>query len=275
MKNNRLKDILAHARQRLADRIDADILVAHALNQDRAYLYAHDHEVLEDDIIEQIHQLIKRRLLGEPIAYLLGHKEFYGRRFRVSPDVLIPRPETELLIDQVLALELSPHAKVVDIGTGSGCIGLTLAAERPHWTLCVSDVSPQALAVCQHNRKDLNLTNVVALQGSLFQPWRDQSFDLIVANLPYLSPDDPHLNEGDLRYEPELALVAEDQGQALMANLVQQAPAHLICGGHILLEHGFEQQDIVKQMLIHAGFSDVRGLHDLAGLPRVVMARWL
>lgn len=274
MKNNQLKDILAHARQRLADRIDADILVAHALNQERAYLYAHDQDVLEDHIIEYIHQLIKRRLLGEPIAYLLGHKEFFGRRFAVTPDVLIPRPETELLIDQALALDLSPQAKVVDIGTGSGCVGLTLAAERPHWTVCVSDVSPQALMVCQQNRKDLNLTNVVALQGSLFQPWGDQSFDLIVANLPYLSPDDPHLKEGDLRYEPQLALVAEDQGQALMAELIQHAPTHLIYGGHILLEHGFEQQTIILQMLMDAGFSDVRGLSDLAGRPRAVMATW-
>lgn len=275
MKNNRLKDMVAHARQRLSDRIDADVLVAHALGQERAYLYAHDDDILEDPIIDQIHQLIKRRALGEPVAYLLGYKEFYGRRFTVNSNVLIPRPETELLIEQALGLHLSTHAKLVDIGTGSGCIGLTLAAERPNWTVCVSDISPDALAVCQKNRQDLNLTNVVTLQGALFQPWRDQQFDLIVANLPYLSPDDPHLNEGDLRHEPQLALVAQDQGQALMADLIQHAPKHLICGGHILLEHGFEQQDWVEHMLTEAGFSNIQGLRDWAGHPRAVMATWL
>ncbi len=274
VKNTRLKQVLEQARMRLSDRLEADLLVSHALQKDRTYLYAHDHIDLNDEQLAAIHQLIKRRQLGEPVAYLLGHKEFYGRSFEVSPAVLIPRPETELIIDQALHLALPKNAKVVDVGTGSGCIGLTLAIERPNWVVCVSDVSANALAVCQQNRHILNPTNVVIQQGALLNPWRDQRFDLIVANLPYIAPNDPHLDNADLGHEPHMALVADGDGLELIFSLIQQAPNHLHPGGYMVLEHGFEQQVAIEKALIEQGFDEVSGLKDLAGQPRLVIGRW-
>lgn len=274
VKTTGLKQVLEEARVRLGDRLEADLLVSHALQKDRTYLYAHDHIDLNDQQLAAIHQLIKRRQLGEPVAYLLGHKEFYGRSFEVTPAVLIPRPETELIIDQALTLTLPPNAKVVDVGTGSGCIGLTLAIERPNWMVCVSDVSTDALAICQKNRQTLNPTNVVIQQGPLLSPWRDQRFDLIVANLPYIAPNDPHLDNADLGHEPQMALVANDEGLELIFTLIHQATNHLHPGAYIVLEHGFEQQVDIENALIEQGFDEVLGLKDLAGQPRLVIARW-
>lgn len=152
MKTTRLKAILLQAREKLGDPLEADVLIAHALDKDRAYLYAHSEDDLTETQLAKIYHFIKRRQLGEPVAYLLGYKEFYGRSFKVSPAVLIPRPETEMLIDHIQSLDLPLSAKVLDVGTGSGCIGLTLALEHPSWVVCVSDVSNEALAVCQQNR---------------------------------------------------------------------------------------------------------------------------
>ncbi len=274
MKTTRLKDVLAQASDKLQNRREAEILMAHALQQDRTFLYTHDQDDLTESELSSIYQLLKRRLLGEPIAYLLGEKEFYGRSFKVTPAVLIPRPETEMVIDQALGLVLSKNAKVLDVGTGSGCIGLTLAAERPSWIVCISDASQDALSVCQHNRQAMNLTNVVMHHGSLLTPWKDQTFDLIVANLPYVAPDDAHLTQGDLRFEPKMALVADDQGQSLIRPLIATAPKHLNPGGHIILEHGYDQQGAFLQALKDAGFTEITGLTDLAGQPRLVMGCW-
>jgi len=274
VKNTRLKDVLAQASQKLNHRLEAEMLIAHALQQDRAHLYAHGQTELTETQLSTIYALIKRRQLGEPIAYLLGHKEFYGRSFVVTPMVLIPRPETEMIIDQAKELPLPHHAKVLDVGTGSGCIGLTLAAEHPTWIVCVSDCSAQALSVCQQNRQAFNLTNVVMQQGDLLGPWRGQRFDLIVANLPYIAPDDPHLSQGDLRHEPTTALVADQAGLSLIHQLIEQAPNHLNPGASLILEHGHDQQPMLEQALQAQGFVAVCGLQDLAGQPRLVMGRW-
>lgn len=275
MKAARLKDILATATDKLQHRFEAEVLIAHALQKDRAYLYAHDQTQLSDDQLSQIHQLIKRRKLGEPIAYLLEKKDFYGRSFKVTSAVLIPRPETELIIDQANHLRLPHHAKVLDVGTGSGCIGLTLAAEHPNWTVCASDCSKEALLVCQHNRQALDLTNVVMHQGDLLLPWRGQTFDLIVANLPYIAPNDPHLQQGDLRHEPATALVADEAGLSLMRQLIEQAPHCLNLGGYLILEHGYDQQAQLRAALETQGFTEIQGLQDLAGHARLVMGRWM
>ena len=275
MKAARLKDILATATDKLQHRLEAEVLIAHALQKDRTYLYAHDQAQLSDDQLSHIHQLIKRRQLGEPIAYLLESKDFYGRSFKVTSAVLIPRPETELIIDQVNHLRLPHHAKVLDVGTGSGCIGLTLAAEHPNWTVCVSDCSKEALLVCQHNRHALDLTNVVMHQGDLLLPWRGQTFDLIVANLPYIAPDDPHLKQGDLRHEPATALVADEAGLSLMRQLIEQAPQYLNLGGYLILEHGYDQQAELKKALQSHGLTEIQGLQDLAGHDRLVIGRWV
>lgn len=275
MKATRLKDILAAATEKLQHRLEAEVLIAHALDKDRTHLYTHDQTELTDDQLNAIHQLIKRRQLGEPIAYLLKSKDFYGRPFKVNSSVLIPRPETEMIIDQVKGLRLPHCAKALDVGTGSGCIGLTLAAEYPDWTVCVSDCSKEALLVCQHNRRALDLANVVMHQGDLLLPWRGQTFDLMVANLPYIAPDDPHLNQGDLRHEPATALVADESGLSLMRQLIEQAPEHLNLGAYLILEHGYDQQSQLKEALEARGFSDIRGSKDLAGHDRLVIARWM
>ncbi len=274
MKTSRLKDVLDQARERLADHFEADLLVAHALGQERPFLYTHGSIFLDDQDLDKIAKLIKQRQLGHPIAYLLGEKEFYGRVFEVTPHVLIPRPETELLVDAILKLPLSVRAKVADVGTGSGCIGLTLAAEQPQWLVCVTDVSPDALVVCQKNRERLELMNVVTYEGSLLKPLANQHFDLIVANLPYIASEDHHLSQGDLRFEPSLALVAEAGGTHLIKTLIDTAPQHLCLGGYLVIEHGHDQQACLSQFLEQAGFECIEQLQDLAGLPRALVAKW-
>ena len=274
VKNIRLSDIRRQAGEKLDNQMEADILISHALQKDRSFLYAHDKDELTDAQLTSIHHLIKRRQLGEPVAYLLGHKEFYGRSFKVTPAVLIPRPETEMIIEQIHGLTLPQSSKVLDVGTGSGCIGLTLAADHPSWVVCVSDISEAALEVCKENRQAMNLTNVVIRQGSLLEPWRGQTFDLIVANLPYIAPDDHHLEEGDLRYEPKTALIANNRGQALIRELIEKVPQHLNRGGHLILEHGYDQQPGLMAALLEAGLTDVSGISDLSGHPRLVMGHW-
>ena len=274
MKTSRLKEVLDQARQRLGSRLEADLVVSHALGQGRTYLYTHDSKLLSDHELDQIASLIRARLLGQPIAYILGEKEFYGRSFLVNEHVLIPRPETELLIDEIKKLDLPPRAKVADIGTGSGCIGLTLAAEDPQWLVCVTDLSNDALTVCQTNRERFGLMNVVTYEGSLLKPLAQQTFDLIVANLPYIAPEDSHLDAGDLRFEPQIALVAEDHGLALITELIRLAPKHLNTDGYLVLEHGYDQQEVLTNALKQTGFKTVVQLADLSGIPRGLIAQW-
>lgn len=272
MNTTALKAILATAKDRLDDPLEAEVLVAHALGTDRSYLYAHSTDPIDSETVTTIHHLIKQRQLGTPVAYLLGHREFYDRLFKVTPDVLIPRPETEAIIDQANALNLSDQAKVVDVGTGSGCIGLTLALEHPSWTVCVTDVCADALSVCRDNRQAHQLTNVAIHQGDLLEALSDQTFDLIVANLPYVAPNDPHLSQGDLPCEPQHALVADQHGLALIERLIADAPHHLIRPGHLIIEHGFDQQAQVVEMLRQHGFDAIKPGTDLAGTPRLVVA---
>lgn len=272
MNTTALKTILATAKDRLNDPLEAEVLVAHALGADRSYLYAHSTDPIDFETVTAIHHLIKQRQLGTPVAYLLGHREFYGRLFKVTPDVLIPRPETEAIIDQANALNLSDQAKVVDVGTGSGCIGLTLALEHPSWTVCVTDACADALSVCRDNRQAHQLTNVAIHQGDLLEALSDQTFDLIVANLPYVAPNDPHLSQGDLPCEPQHALVADQHGLALIERLIADAPHHLIRPGHLIIEHGFDQQTQIVDMLRQHGFDAIKPGTDLAGTPRLVVA---
>ncbi|MDR9390308.1 MAG: peptide chain release factor N(5)-glutamine methyltransferase [Wenzhouxiangella sp.] len=272
MNTTALKTILATAKDRLNDPLEAEVLVAHALGADRSYLYAHSTDPIDSETVTTIHHLIKQRQLGTPVAYLLGHREFYGRLFKVTPDVLIPRPETEAIIDQANALNLSDQAKVVDVGTGSGCIGLTLALEHPSWTVCVTDACADALSVCRDNRQAHQLTNVAIHQGDLLEALSDQTFDLIVANLPYVAPNDPHLSQGDLPCEPQHALVADQHGLALIERLIADAPHHLIRPGHLIIEHGFDQQTQIVDMLRQHGFDAIKPGTDLAATPRLVVA---
>jgi len=268
-----VSSLLAQAAQRLPDRLERDLLLCHVLGCERTALFAHPERAVDALVAAQYLALVLRRTEGHPMAYLLGHREFYGRQFMVNSAVLIPRPETEVLIDWALHLGLD-QARVVDVGTGSGCIALTLACERPDWLVLAIDRSPEALSVCQANRRALSAHQVITREGDLLAPVRGQCFDLIISNPPYVAADDPHLSRGDLVHEPAMALAADNDGLGVLQRLIAQAPAYLHRGGWLLLEHGFNQAKAVARLLAEAGFEDIECRRDLAGIERVSGGRW-
>jgi release factor glutamine methyltransferase len=254
--------------------IDAELLLAAALGATRAGLYAWPERALTPAERARFEALLERRILGEPVAYILEEREFWTLRLRVTPAVLIPRPETELLVETALELAgaMGGNAlRVVDLGTGSGAIALALASERPHWQLLATDQSAAALQVASDNAVQLGICNVGFRQGSWCEALPEGLFDMILSNPPYIAPGDAHLGQGDLRFEPSHALVAAELGLADLQAICQAAPRHLTPGGWLLLEHGFEQGPAVRQLLASAGFMGVRTLADLNGLPRVTL----
>lgn len=253
----------------IGNALEAELLIAHASGRNRAWLYAH----MDDpaDNIDRIECLVKRRLGGEPVAYILGQREFYSREFIVTPDVLIPRPETELLIDMALELPLPSDARVLDIGTGSGCIALTLAAERAGWTVMASDISGPALAVAKRNRMRLNLGRIEFFEVDLYPPNGSLNLNLIISNPPYVTENDQHLKQGDVRFEPLVALSPGADGLDTIRRLIATAPTHLVAGGWVLVEHGHDQGPAVASVFREHGFEAVKTCKDLAGHDRVTM----
>lgn len=266
-----LDGMLARARRRLASRLEADLLACHALGRDRVWLYAHGDEPIDPAAGERLEHLVDERLRGRPIAQLCGVREFYGRNFRVDERTLIPRPETELLVDLALALPLRERVEVCDVGTGSGCIALTLAAERPGWRLTGMDVSQDALAVGAANRAELGLDRVDLLCGDLLEPAGNRRFDLIVSNPPYVADGDKHLVSGDLRFEPRRALAAGADGLDLIRRLVPPGYQRLRPGGWLLVEHGHDQSAAVRSLFAAAGLEQIDSRRDLAGIERVTL----
>ena len=250
---------------------EARALLASQLGVARERLAARPKQLVAPADAQRFAQLAERHQRGEPLAYLLGEKEFYGRMFAVSPAVLIPRPETELLVEAALSLGVRDSACVLDLGTGSGCIAITLALERPAWQIVATDKSQQAIAVARGNARKWQAGNVEFRDGSWFTAVPDQRFDLIVSNPPYVAVGDSHL--GALRFEPMHALVAEAGGLACLHTIIQDAPLHLMPGGFLALEHGHDQAAAVRDRLATGGWRDVRTLADLAGLDRVTLAR--
>lgn len=251
--------------------LEARALLAHQLGVARERLITRPDQRVQPADMHGFAQLVERRKRGEPLAYLLGEKEFYGRMFAVSPVVLIPRPETELLIEIVLALGLPDQAHVVDLGTGSGCIAITLALERAAWRITATDMSQQAIAVARGNAEKWQAHNVTFRDGSWFSAVPDQRFDLIVSNPPYVTVGDPHLDA--LRFEPMPALVAEGNGLACLQAIIEGAPSHLVTGGFLVLEHGHDQADAVRALFATRGWCDVRTEADFASIERVTLAR--
>jgi len=250
-------------------RLEARVLAAHAWQVDHAWLIAHDTDPLTEGQTAEFEALLTRRLAGEPVAYLVGTREFYGRPFQVSPDVLIPRPDTELLVELALArMPPGQAVDVLDLGTGSGCIAITLALERPHARVTAVDRSPAALAIAQRNAVLLN-----ARPEFLISDWFDalagRRFDLIVSNPPYIAAADPHLARGDVRFEPLTALAAGADGLDDLRHLIAAACHHLKPGGALLLEHGYDQAEAVQSLLRKLGFRNAQSWADLAGIPRV------
>jgi len=250
--------------------LDARLLLQHVLGVDHAALIMHGERVLTSAEFHAYRALVERRLRGEPIAYLVGWREFYGRRFAVDASVLIPRPETELLVD--LALDrIAPGSgtAILDLGSGSGAIAITIALERIASELVATDASTAALACARSNALRLGADRIEFLAGNWFAPVGGRRFDLIVSNPPYVAEGDPHLGQGDVRFEPGLALVAGPDGLRAIRTIVPQAQRYLIPGGWVLLEHGHDQENGCAALLKQAGFIDVFVARDLAGLPRV------
>lgn len=261
-------------------RLETRMLLAHALGHARpahahAWLVARDTETLPADATARFNALIERRIAGEPIAYLIGHREFYGRDFACSPAALIPRPETELLIDLTLAelpADFSGH--ILDVGTGTGCIATTLALERPHAQVTALDVSPDALALARANAAALEANNLRCIESNWFAALNASAqFDLIVSNPPYIVPGDAHLTQGDLRFEPAVALADAVDGLHSYRQLAHGALHHLRPGGWLVAEHGYDQGDSVPALFRAAGLVNVSQHADLAGLPRVCCAQ--
>lgn len=261
-------DLIADGTGQLGSRLEAEILLAFVLGCERSWLYAHGDESSTSPVATRYRQLIERRRKGEPVAYLTGCREFYGLDFCITTDVLIPRPETELLIDLALGLGLPERARVVDLGCGSGCIALTLATQRPGWEITATDISSQALAVAETNRNRLGLESVQLVKGDLFAPLGRRRFDLVISNPPYVAADDPHLERGDVRFEPDRALTAGTDGLAVIGRIVGAAGHYLNPRGWLLLEHGHDQAGAVRQLMKDAGFNGVRSFADLAGIER-------
>lgn len=251
-------------------RIEVQSLLQHVLRQSRAWMLAHAEQALTAIQQAEYQGLLQRRLQGEPVAYLLGEREFYGLLFKVTPATLIPRPETELLVE--LALERMPQhqsCRVLDLGTGSGAIALAIAQTRPAAMVTAADAAPAALEVAQQNAQRLAIPNVRFVRSNWFAALAGEDFDLIVSNPPYVAADDPHLQQGDLRFEPLSALASGADGLDDIRHIVTEAPVHLRPGGWLLLEHGYDQAARVRELLSKAGFRRVFSAPDLAGIERV------
>ena len=253
---------------------DARALLSHVLDQDRAWLIAHAGEALERSCADAFFALAKRRREGEPVAYLIGRREFWGLALSVSPAVLIPRPETETLVEAGLErLARGAGLRVIDLGTGSGAIALAIAHERPDAHVFGTDVSEEALAIARANAQRLGLNNVTFLRADWFAGLPDGPFDAILGNPPYVAPGDPHLTEGDLRFEPRSALTPGGDALQALTRIVTGARERLVAGGSLIVEHGYDQSAPVLRLFEGAGFEEIRPLRDLAGIPRVVAGR--
>lgn len=255
-------------------RLDAELLLAHVLATPRARLKSHPEAVVEPPAAASFLALVGRRAAGEPLAYLTGRREFWSLELAVTPAVLIPRPETELLVERALILGPAGAARAADLGTGCGAIALALARERPGWRIVATDVSAAALAVARANAAALGATGIEFLAGSWFEPLAAARFDLLVSNPPYVAADDPALEAPALAFEPPVALTPPG-GDALAALriLARGAAAHLEPGGWLLLEHGAGQGAQVRAELVAAGFAHVRSHRDLAGHERMTEGR--
>jgi len=253
-------------------KFETQILLQHTLGVNRAWLISHQNDALHPNTHAVFKALLNRRLKGEPIAYILGTREFYGLKLKVTPDTLIPRSDTEALVDAALAK--IPHdqpCKILDLGTGTGAIALAISKHRPQAIVTATDVSQSALNVARENAQTLNIPKVRFLLSDWFLNLNYEKFDAIVSNPPYIEREDTHLQQGDLRFEPQSALVSGEDGLQDILHIINNAPQYLNPRGWLMLEHGYNQADIVADFLIQAGFSEISRIQDLAGIERVTL----
>lgn len=272
-----LSELRTHLREQLAGgespALDADVLLCHVLNKPRSFLLAWPEFDVSARQQAELATLISRRRAGEPVAHLTGQREFWTLMLEVTPDTLIPRPDTEILVEAALARLPGRPARVVDLGTGTGAIALSIKSERPADTVLAVEFNPQAAALARRNAARLEL-EVEVREGSWLTPLAGLTFDMIVSNPPYIDAADPHLAEGDVRFEPLSALVADDAGLADIRHIAGSAPAHLVAGGWLLVEHGWQQGEAVHSVFTDNGFEQVTTLRDYGGQDRVTLGQW-
>lgn len=252
-------------------RLDLELLLAFVLNKSRSFLYAHSEYKLTPEQEKTFDALFNRRANGEPIAYILGKKEFWSLELMVNQNVLIPRPETELLVEVALSKVDREVAIIADMGTGSGAIALALANVRSKWNVVATDISADALNLARYNAKQLQINNVEFYYGNWCDALPNKEFDLIISNPPYISQHDPHLQQGDVRFEPRIALESGD-GLVALKEIIIQAKKHLKAGGFLMLEHGYDQSEQVQNLLHQNKYQAITPYRDLAGIYRMVVA---
>ncbi len=255
--------------------LDAAVLLCHALQKPRSYLFTWPEKELLDEQLAAFDALLARRLVGEPVAYIIGEREFWSLPLKVAPSTLIPRPDTERLVE--LALEKAPllAGDILDLGTGTGAIALALASELPQRRVIGIDLQAHARQLAEDNAQQLAIKNVDFLQGSWFEPLNNGTkFALIVSNPPYIDGQDPHLSQGDVRFEPRSALVAEDHGLADIRHIAKQARQFLLTGGWLMFEHGYDQGQAVATLLHDLGYQAVSTQQDYAGNDRVTLGQF-
>ncbi|PSJ45500.1 peptide chain release factor N(5)-glutamine methyltransferase [Zobellella taiwanensis] len=272
---------LAELRQRLREQLaggespalDTDVLLCHVLGKPRSFLLAWPEYPVAPGEQAELAALVARRRQGEPVAHLTGRREFWSLELEVTPDTLIPRPDTELMIDAALARLPAGPAALADLGTGTGAIALALKSERPEYTVLAVEFNPAAAALARRNSERLGLA-IEVREGSWFAPLAGLRFHMILSNPPYIDAADPHLRQGDVRFEPTSALVAEEEGLADLRHLVEQAPVYLEAGGWLLLEHGWQQGKSVRALLSGQGFARIETLRDYGGQERISLGQW-
>ncbi|MDM7481895.1 MAG: peptide chain release factor N(5)-glutamine methyltransferase [Halomonas sp.] len=273
--------LLSQAAQRLAQagsptpRLDAEVLLGCAAQCSRTWLYTWGDRECPTWERARFEALVAARAQGQPVAYLTGEREFWGLRLATSPDTLIPRPDTETLVEVALSRAAAPVGRLLDLGTGTGAIALALASEKPGWQIIGADIRPGAVTLAERNADALGITNarfVLSDWLSAFVPPAEEPpFDIIVSNPPYIAADDPHLSQGDVRFEPHSALVADANGMADLLHVIEAAKAHLAPGGCLAMEHGYQQAASVREALLAAGYQNVESVQDMGGHERVTL----
>lgn len=254
-------------------RLDIECLLCYVLKRDASYLRTWPEKYLSTAENAHFKELLARRQAGEPIAHICGTREFWSLELKVTPDTLIPRPDTEILIENILNLPLLGNASILDLGTGTGAIALALASERPTWDIYASDVRPEIVSLAKANADTHKLTNTTIFQSDWFSHVPSNNYDLIVSNPPYIDPDDKHLFEGDVRFEPRSALVAAHKGLADIEHIIQEAKRYLKKDAWLVLEHGYDQAATVRALFKQAGYHTIQSLKDYGHQDRMTMAQ--